>query len=73
MDRRLLGIVDEHRIATHLDAMGIVDKSVEDAIGQSGITNLFVPARDRQLRGQDRGAHLVTIFADLPEVTTLRF
>ena len=35
------------------------------------ITNLFVPARDRQLRGEDRGAHLVTIFADLPEVAAL--
>jgi len=48
---------------THLNPMGVVDQPVGDAIGQSGITNLFVPARDRQLRGQDRGAHLVTILA----------
>jgi hypothetical protein len=32
-----------HRIPTHLDPMGVVDQAVEDAIGQSGITNLFVP------------------------------
>ena len=56
-----------HRLAAHFDAVGVMNQPVEDAVGQSGITNLFVPARDRQLRGQDRGAHLVTIFGDLPK------
>jgi hypothetical protein len=36
--------------------VGVVDQPVEDAIGQSGIANLFVPARDWQLRSQDRRA-----------------
>lgn len=41
--------------------MRVMNQPIENAIGQSGITDLFVPARDWQLRGQDRGAHLVTI------------
>ena len=40
-----------HRIPPHLDAMGVVHEPVEDAIGQRGISYLFVPPRDRQLRG----------------------
>ena len=48
--------------------MGIVHEPVEDAVGQRGIADLFVPARDRQLRNQDRGANLVAILADLPQV-----
>jgi len=38
--------------------MGVVHEAVEDAVGQSGIADLLVPPRDRQLRGQDRRAHL---------------
>ena len=50
-----------------------MNQPVEDAVGQRGIADLLVPPRDRQLRGQDRGAHLVAILADLPEVAALRF
>ena len=39
--------------------MGVVHQPVEDATGQRGIADLFVPARDRQLRGKDRRTHLV--------------
>lgn len=60
-----------HRITTHLDAMSIVDQPVEDAIGQRRVADLFMPPRNRQLRGQDRGAHLVAVFADLPDVAAL--
>ena len=35
----------------HLNAMGVVHEPVEDAISQRGISYLFVPPRDRQLRG----------------------
>jgi hypothetical protein len=31
----------------HLDAMSVVYESIENAIGQSGIANLRLPARDR--------------------------
>src|SRR6266513_201801 len=39
----------------------VVDQPVEDAIGQSGIANLFVPARDWQLRSQDCRTHPVAV------------
>jgi len=44
-----------------LYAVGVVDQPAEDAIGQSGIANLFVPARDWQLRSQDGRTHLVAV------------
>ena len=48
-----------HRVATHLNAVGVVNEAVEDAVGQRGIADLFVPARDRQLRGQDLAQDLL--------------
>src|SRR5271165_3270867 len=62
-----------HRIAAHLDAVGVVNQPVEDAVRQCRVADLFVPPRDWQLRGQDRRAHLVAVFTDLPEVAALRF
>jgi hypothetical protein len=41
-----------HRVATHLDAVSIMYEPVENTVGQRRIADLFVPARDRQLRGQ---------------------
>ena len=35
-----------HRIALHLNAMRVVDQAGEDAVGQRGIADLLVPARD---------------------------
>ncbi len=53
--------------------MGVVYQAIQDAVGQRRITDLFMPARDRQLRSQDRGARLVAILADLLEVAAFRF
>lgn len=55
----------------HLDPMGVVHEPVEDVVGQSGISYLFVRPRDRQLRGQNHRAHPIAVLADLPEVATL--
>src|SRR5271166_6554119 len=38
-----------HGLSSHLDAVGIVNQAVEDAIGDRGIADLLVPARNRQL------------------------
>ena len=59
-----------HRITAHVNAMGVLDQTVEDAIGQRRISDLLVPARYRPLRSQDRGTHLIAVFTDLPEVAT---
>lgn len=53
--------------------MGIVDRAVEDAVGQGVIVDLLVPLADGELRGEDQRARLVAIFADFPEVAALGF
>ncbi len=53
--------------------MGVVNQTVQDAIGDGGIADLLVPARDRQLRGEDGGTGLVAILADLPDFAALGF
>jgi len=37
-----------HELATHFDAVGVVNQTVQDAIGDGGIADLLVPARDRR-------------------------
>ena len=69
--RRLWATFLAHGIATHLDTMSVVNQTIEDAVGGGGIADLFVPARHRELGGEDRRAGLVTILADFPEVAAL--
>jgi hypothetical protein len=49
--------------------VAVVDQPVKDAIGQCRITDLLVPARDKDLRGEAGREHLVAVFlvARLPE------
>ena len=44
--------------------MGVMNEAIEDSVGGGGIADLFVPARDGKLRGQDRRARLIAILAD---------
>src|ERR1700746_3734208 len=53
--------------------MSVVDQAVEDTVGDGGVTELLVPARDRQLRSEDGGASLVAILTDLPNFSPLAF
>src|SRR5579871_1518893 len=53
--------------------MGIVDQTVEDAIGKRWVADLFMPTRYRQLRSEDGRMQLVTVLADLPEIAALWF
>ena len=53
--------------------MSVVHQTVEDAVGDGGIADLLVPARDRQLGSKDGGTGLVAIFADLPDFAALVF
>src|ERR1035441_3254785 len=62
-----------HGLATHFDAVGVVNQTVQDAIGDGGIADLLVPARDRQLGSKDGGTSLIAIFADLPDFAALVF
>ena len=38
-----------HGLAEHFNAMSVVHNAVENAVGERGIADLFVPTRDRQL------------------------
>lgn len=53
--------------------MGIVDETVEDSVGSGGITDLFVPTGNRQLRSQDCRTGLIPVFTDFPEVAAFGF
>lgn len=44
--------------------MGIVDEPVENGIGESWVTDCFVPMVDGQLAGNDCRAAPVAIFED---------
>jgi hypothetical protein len=57
-----------HGFSAYLDAVGIVHQAVQDAVGDGGVADLLLPARDRQLGSEDGGASLVAIVADLPEL-----
>jgi hypothetical protein len=62
-----------HGITSHLNPVGVVDQPVENAVGERGIADLLVPTGNWQPRSQDGRVHLITVFADLPEITTLGF
>ena len=62
-----------HGLSAHLDAMGIVHQAVEDAVGESGIADLLMPARHGQLRREDSGTCLIAIVEDFTNLATFRF
>ena len=57
-----------HRFAVEFDAIGVVDETVQNAVGNRGIADLFVPVRHGQLRGEDHRAPVVAVVADLQEI-----
>src|SRR5208283_1324618 len=54
-----------------LDAMGAMHDAVEDGIADRRITDQFVPARHRDLAGDQQRALLVAVIDDLQEVAPL--
>ena len=51
--------------------MGVVDDPVEDRVGDGGFADHLMPARARELGGDDGGAPLVAFFEQLQQVETL--
>jgi hypothetical protein len=51
--------------------VSIVNEPIQDAVGDSGITDLIVPLSDRHLAGEDRGACRVAVVTDFQKVTAL--
>ena len=52
--------------------MRAMDDAVENGIGKRGITQVFVPAIDRQLAGDDGRAVAVSVIQDLEQILALQ-
>jgi hypothetical protein len=57
-------------LALKLDPGGIADDAVEDGVGQGGIADDLVAARDRELAGDQERAGVVAVLDDLEQITT---
>ena len=68
-DGALLGL--SQALSLEVDAVGVVDESVEDGVGDGGIADELVPAIDGQLAGHDDRSRLVSILDDFEEVAAL--
>ena len=53
-------------IAAELQTVGVVNDAVEDGVGEGRLADQIVPAIDRDLAGDQRGAAAVAIFDDFP-------
>ena len=51
--------------------MGVVDDAIEDCVGDGGLADHLMPARDRELGGDDGGPSLVALFEQLEQVEAL--
>ena len=51
--------------------MGIVDDTIQDRVGKGWIADQVVPAIDRDLAGDQRGATRVALLDDLEQVAAL--
>ena len=58
-------------IAAQLEAVGIVDDAIQDRVGEGRIADQVVPAIDRDLAGDQRGAPPVALLDDLEQVAAL--
>ena len=52
--------------------MRAMDHAVEDRIGECGVAQVFVPAINRELTGDDRRSVAVAVVQDLEEILPLR-
>lgn len=60
-----------HGVSFEGDRVGVVDKTVEDGVGQSGFSDALVPEVDRILAGDQGGAGLPAVFEDFQEIVEM--
>ena len=60
-----------HGSPFELNAVGIVDQTIQDGISGGRISDLLMPVGDGELGGEDRGSTVVAILADLVKVPSL--
>ena len=59
-----IGFLFAHRFSFQIDSICIVNKPIQDGIGQSRITDNLMPVLNGQLTGHQGWAQSVTIFED---------
>ena len=68
---RLTSAFLAHRFTAEFDPVRVMHQPVEDAVGDGGVANLFVPVRHRHLGSEDDRPALVSVIADLEEIAPL--
>src|SRR5580700_11931377 len=58
-------------LAREFDAVGVVNDTVEDGVGERGNTDQVVPTVDGNLTGDDERPVVITIFDDLQHISCL--
>ena len=59
------GMALAQALAREFDAVGVVNDTVEDGVGERGNTNQVMPTVDGNLTGDDERPVVITIFDDL--------
>jgi hypothetical protein len=52
--------------------MGVMNQTVKDRIGESGVANTFMPMFNGQLTGHEGGGMTVSVLNDLQEFPSFR-
>jgi hypothetical protein len=64
-------IFSSHTVSLDVDAVCVKDDPVENSIRDCGLTVHVMPARDRQLRGDDGRATLIAFLEKLKQIEAL--
>ena len=66
-----LGVGLSHRFSSQWQAVGVVQKAVEDGIGQGRLADEIVPVLDGQLAGDQGGSQAMAVLDDFHQIVAL--
>src|SRR6266853_1589092 len=58
-------------VAAELQAMGVVNDAIEDGVGEGGLADQVMPAVNRDLAGDQRGAAAIAVLDNFQHVVAL--
>src|SRR5512146_222558 len=64
-------VLSAQAVAAELQAVGVVDDAIEDGVGEGRLADQVVPAVDRDLAGDQRGAAAVAVLDDFQHIMAL--
>ena len=65
------GVVFSHGASVEFELVGVVDKAVEDGVGEGGVAEQFMPLSQGELAGDEGGARGVAVFEEFEEVAAV--